>query len=598
MNNELIIDSFAGGGGASIGLENALGRPVDVAINHDPQAISLHERNHPHTRHYCESVWDVDPLEVTKGRPVGLAWFSPDCTHFSKAKGGKPVKKEIRGLAWIVLRWAAKARPRIIMLENVEEFADWGPLTRKRSRDRHPQPCKHRKGNTFDRWWSQLEALGYRIEKRELRACDYGAPTIRKRLFIIARRDRRPIVWPEPTHGAPDSPEVLAGQRLPWRTAAECIDWTQPCPSIFLSPEEARPLGIKRPLADATMKRIAKGVQRFILDAAEPFIVTANHGGDGFRGQGLDEPFKTITAARDAHGLVSPAIVPIQHYGRGETVHSADEPLRTITAYPKGGSFSLVAAHMMKFRGQSAGNPATDPLATITAGSHHSRPAGAPHALGVCQAFLAQHNLGAVGHRPDKPLSTITGKGSQQQLVTCNMMTNTTGHPGSACDLPTPVITSRGNQFLVASHLLKLRGDTADRNSGQAIDTPLPTITAAGTHVAEVRAFLLKYYGQGNGQDPREPLHTITARDRMGLVTVEGTDYQIVDIGMRMLQPRELYRAQGFPDWYEIDTGADGQLLPKHAQVRMVGNSVSPVISQALAEANYLVGVHRVRRSA
>lgn len=483
----LIVDNFAGGGGASIGIEMAVRRPVDIAVNHDREAIAMHMANHPQTRHYCEDVWEVDPVKATGGRAVSLAWFSPDCKHFSKAKGGKPVSKKIRGLAWLVIKWAKAVAPSVIMLENVEEFQDWGPLLAD------GMPCPIRKGLTFRRWKRQLENLGYTVETRELRACDYGAPTIRKRLFLVARRDGLPIVWPKPTHGP--------GTNRLHRTAAECIDWSIPVRSIFER---------NRPLAEATMRRIAKGVKRYVIDAKEPFIVTCNHSGKGFRGQGINEAMKTVTAARDAHGLVVPFLT--EHANAStQRNFAADESLRTQCAQVKGGHFALVAA------------------------------------------FMAQHNGGMVGHDARKPVSTLTSRGTQQQLVT--------------------------------SHLLKLYG-TAQH--GASNRDPMPTVTATGNHIGEVRAFLVKYYG--TDQDPKlnDPLHTVTTKDRFGLVTVKGEDYVIADIGMRMLQPRELYRAQGFADSYVIDPMLDGKPLTKTAQVRMCGNSVSPVVARALVEANLL----------
>jgi len=488
--NEIIVDSFAGGGGASMGIERALGRGPDIAINHDAEAIAMHAANHPCTRHYSEDVWDVDPVKAAAGRPVGLAWFSPDCTFHSKARGGKPFRdrnkaRRRRGLAWVVVRWAKAVAPRIIMLENVEEFQDWGPL-----RD-DGTPCPIRRGLTFRRWKKQLENIGYAVECRELRACDYGAPTIRKRLFVIARRDGLPIVWPDPTHGP--------GTNNPYRTAAECIDWSHPCPSIF---ERARPL------AEATMRRIAKGVKRYVIDAKEPFIVTCNHSGEGFRGQGIHEPMKTITAARDAHGLVVPLLT--EHANASSQRNFAiDEPLRTQCAEVKGGHFALVAA------------------------------------------FMAQHNTGMVGHSVGKPVSTITARGTQQNLVT--------------------------------SHLVKLYGTCKD---GQDNREPMPTVTSGGQHIGEVRAFLIKYYGTDQDPQLREPMHTVTTKHRFGIVTVKGDDYVIADIGMRMLQPRELYRAQGFPDSYKIDLEVNGKRLTKTAQVRMCGNSVCPPIAAAIVRAN------------
>jgi DNA (cytosine-5)-methyltransferase 1 len=422
----VIVDNFAGGGGASEGIRAALGRDPDVAVNHDPEAIAMHEANHPGTRHLCGDVWDVSPRKVCKGRHVDLAWFSPDCKHFSKAKGGKPVSNGVRGLAWVVIRWARDVRPSVIVLENVEEFQTWGPL----GTDARPDP--ERKGVTFRRWLGQLKACGFEVEWRELRACDYGAPTTRKRLFLIARCDGQRIVWPEPTHGP---------GRLPYRTAAECIDWTIPVPSIF---------DRERPLAEKTLRRIARGIQRFVLESKQPFVV----------------------------GNVAPALVQT---GYGERVGQAPRAL-------------------------DLGKP----LGTVVAG-------GAKHAL-VC-AFLAKHYG---------------------------------GHEGA----------------------------------GTSLDSPMATITVRDHH-ALVAAFLVKkYYGDSHGQGLDEPMHAVTTAHRFGLVTIEGEAYRISDIGMRMLEPRELFRAQGFPDTYVIDPPFQGRPLTKTAQVRMCGNSVSPLVAQALVAAN------------
>ncbi len=445
LDDELIVDNFAGGGGASMGIEMALGRGVDIAINHDPQALAMHEANHPHTRHYQADVFEVDPVEACGGKRVGLAWFSPDCKHFSKAKGARPVDRKIRSLAWVAVRWAKAVRPRVIILENVEEFQDWGPLLPD------GRPCPARKGLTFRRFVRALEAEGYAVDWRELRACDYGAPTIRKRLFLIARCDGAPIVWPEPTHGDPSSRAVRNGRLSPWLTAAECIDWSHPCPSIFERP---------RPLAENTLRRIARGIHRFVLEAAEPFIVKTNHTADGyecFRGQGLREPMQTVTAHANGAALVVPSV---------------------------GTRRDLVAA------------------------------------------FLAKHYGG-----------------------------NYTG-------------------------------------PGWPLNRPISTVTARDHH-ALVAAMLAPYYGSGSGttgRDLRLPVPTVTTRDRLQLVTVsiDGRDYVLTDIGMRMLQPRELYRAQGFPDEYVIAPRVNGRPLSKSAQVRMCGNSVSPVLARHLVEANCL----------
>lgn len=533
ISPELIIDNFAGGGGASCGIELALGRHVDHAINHDPEAVAMHAMNHPQTEHHCESVWDVDPLALTQGRPVGLAWFSPDCKHFSKAKGGKPRDKKIRGLAWVAMRWAALVRPRVIMLENVEEFRTWGPVLSDGS------PCPQRKGQTFRSFVRQLEALGYVVEYRELRACDYGAPTIRKRLFLIARCDGRPIVWPEPTHSAPDSTVVLSGLRKPWRTAAECIDWSIPCPSIF---ERAKPL------AEATQRRIARGIRRYVIDAADPFIVKVNHGYDYFRGQPLGEPLQTITA-KHGYGIVAPVLTECANASTQRS-WPADEPLRTQCAEVKGGHFALASA-------------------TLVQTGYGERPGQAPRAPGL-----------------DKPLGTVVAGGAKHALVSAFLAKHYGGNydgPGVSLDQPTSTVTTTDHHALVSSHLVKLRNN----QFGQDTREPMPTLTAGGGHVGAVRTFLVKYYSEGGqDQDCRAPMHTIPTKDRLGLVTVAGEQYQIADIGMRMLEPHELYAAQGFPDTYVIAPVLNGKRLAKHAQVRMCGNSVSPPMAAALVRAN------------
>lgn len=542
----MIVDSFAGGGGASTGIELALGRSPDVAINHDPAALSMHAANHPATIHLANSVYAIDPRDVCAGRTVGLAWFSPDCKHHSKAKGGKPVEKNIRDLAWVVVHWAERVGPQVIMLENVEEFQDWCPLTP----DNRPDLTK--RGEIFREWVRRLKRLGYTVEWRQLRACDYGAPTIRKRLFVIARRDGLPIVWPEPTHGAPDSAEVIAGTRLPWRTAAEIIDWSLPCPSIFdTSAEIMAKHGLRavRPLKDATLRRIARGVMRYVIEAKEPFVVTCNHGGDGFRGQGLSEPFKTVCASRDAHGLVVPSLV--SYYGDGQ-----------------GGL-------------QRASRP-DSPISTVTTANRHA----------LVTAFVAQHNAGPrmeanAGRAADAPLSTLTTRGTQQHLVAAHlMMMRNSGKPWTAGDEPLHTITAGGaHPSLIAASLMNMHGSA---RSARDMRDPHPSICAGGQHGAIIAAFLQKYYGQGLGQDARDPLHTLGTRDTFGLVTVQidGQTYAIADIGMRMLTPREQFRAQGFPETYIIDRGADDRPMTKTEQTRMCGNSVCPPLAQALVSAN------------
>lgn len=438
LPHELIIDNFAGGGGTSTGLEQAFGRPVDVAINHDPKALAMHRINHPETKHYCESVWDIDPVEVTGNQPVGLVWLSPDCKHFSKAKGGKPVEKKIRGLAWIALRWAAKTRPRVIMLENVEEFKTWGRT------NEDGRPCSKHQGETFRSFVKALRNQGYEVEWRVLRACDFGAPTIRKRFFMVARRDDLPISWPIPTHGDPNSVAVQKGRLRPYRTAAECIDWSIECPSIFKR---------KRPLVEATLKRIYRGLDKHLFNCAEPFIV---------------------------NNCMAPVLTECANASSPRTM-ATNEPLRTICAQVKGG--------------------------------HHA---------------------------------------------------------------------------IIVSHLSKLRNNCVS----QGVAEPMHTITAGGGHFAEVRAFLTAFYGNekdGNAVD--KPLRTIPTRDRFGLVTINQQQYQITDIGFRMLQPAELFKAQGFPASYIFERGIDELgneiRLTKTEQARMCGNSVCPQLSRALVEANF-----------
>lgn len=523
LYNEVVADLFAGGGGTSTGIEAALGRSPDVAINHDPEALAMHEANHPTTRHLCESVHDVDPLEATGGKPVGFAWFSPDCTFHSKARGGKPFRdperaRRIRGLAGIVVRWAAKVRPKVWITENVEEFKDWGPIDKRTKR---PDPA--RRGESFRRWVSRLRNLGYTIEWRELVACDYGAPTKRKRLFIVGRCDGKPIRWPVPTHGPRRS--------KPYRTAAECIDWSLPVPSIFLTPAEAKAWGKahgqpapKRPLSENTLARIAHGVRKFVLDAAEPFIV------------------RTDMSQSNA-GCVYPAT----------------DPLRTVTT---AGGFALVAPTLIQ----------------TSYGERHGRHGEqAPRVLDI-----------------HAPLGTIVAGGIKHSLVAAFLAKHNDGNPspGQRVLEPLHTVTTKDTKALLTSHLVKLRGPIADHLNASAIPVtePVPTLSAQGNHIAAVSAFLVKFYGQcAHGQAAQLPLGTVTTRDRFGLVTVfiDGEEYVVVDIGMRMLVPEELYRCTGFPEDYIIDE-VMGRRLSKKAQTRMVGNAVPPDLPRALVEANLL----------
>lgn len=572
MEREIIVDNFAGGGGASIGIALAIGRPVDVAINHDPIAIAMHKVNHPETEHYLEDVWDVDPREAAAGRPVALCWLSPDCKHFSKAKGGKPVEKSIRGLAWVAVRWAATVRPRVIILENVEEFKTWGPLLK----DGMPDPDK--KGRTFNAFINALKRQGYRVDWRELRACDFGAPTIRKRFFMVARCDGQPIVWPNPTHGDPESEAVKSGKLKPWRTAAEIIDWSLPCPSIFER---------KRPLAENTMRRIARGIQRFVIDNPRPFIIKVNHSGSGgeFRGQGMDEPLQTVTA-KNGWGLMAPHITK---FHGGSTGHSCKDPLHTITAGGadtqaggNGHAMGVVAATIARQFGNSTGHPVDTPLGTVTAGG------GGKSQL--VAAFLSKYHgqkspQDTRGQAPDEPIRTLD-TANRFGFITASLAKHYGGGytgPGASVEEPLHTITTKDHNALVTSSLIKLRGTC---KHGAPVTDPAPTITAGGLHIGEVRAFLLKYYGTNTGQDISDPLQTVTTKHHFGLVAVQGEDYQIVDIGMRMLEPHELFAAQGFPADYIIDRDENGSKFSKAAQVAKCGNSVPPLLAEALVRSN------------
>lgn len=613
-SDEITVDLFAGGGGASHAMETALARAVDIAINHNAWAVGLHSANHPFTRHLCQDVWEADPRVECGGRPVGALHASPDCTHFSQAKGGQPRSRATRSLSWVVSRWAGTVRPRIITLENVKQILKWGPLIAKRDKatgrvikldgtvaavgERVPLdqqfliPDKKREGSTWRRFVAVLRALGYQVEWRVLRACDYGAGTTRERLYMVARCDGEAIAWPEPTHG-PDRAQ-------PHVSAASSIDWSIPCPSIF---------GRKKPLADATQARIARGIKRFVLDAAEPFIVHATHGGER-RPHGIGEPMPTITAAnRGEMMIVSPTIVQCAN-ASANGVATGSDPLGTITAWPRGGSHAVVApvlvqsgygerigqaprsldidkplgtvvaggtkhalaaASLVKFRGSSDGADAGQPMPTITSGAGAARPAGAAHAMGVIAAFLEQANGGfyqGAGSAADEPLPTICANGSHQRLTT--------------------------------AHLVTLRRNL----DGQTTADPLSTICAGAAHhgviecvlspeqeagALRVAAFLMRYYGTGGQHgELNEPLATITTKDRLALVTVHlsGVPYVIVDIGLRMLKPHELFRAQGFPASYIIDRTQDGRQVSNSRAVAMVGNSVSPPPLVAILEAN------------
>lgn len=576
ISGELIVDNFAGGGGASTGIELATGYSVDIAINHDPEAIKMHKANHPYTKHYCENVWAVDPIKACNGHPVGLAWFSPDCKHFSKAKGGKPKDKNIRGLAWVALRWAGLVRPRVIMLENVEEFKTWGPLNR-----RH-HPIKSKQSKTFERFVQQLTDLGYEVQFKELVAADYGAPTMRKRFFMIARCDGKPIVWPEPTHGPADSEEVKAGLLKPYVGAYTQIDFSRPCPSIFDTSEEIKEkYGIRavRPLAPKTMERIARGLKKFVLENPEPFIIQCNHGGER-RPNDIREPMPTITG-KHGYGIVEPYMVQI-----GQTGFAADRskdvrnPLTTIVSKNE---HCLIESKLAPYMGTNTtnhpGGSCEDPLHTITTGNQQCL---------ISPTLIQYHSETSKdevrGQTIEDPIMTVDGSNRYGLVTSFLHKYYDGGYTGAGENMknPLPTVTAWDHNSVVTANLIQMNNHC----DGRDMREPIPTITAGDGHFGEVRAFLIKYYGHGTGQDIKAPLDTVTAQDRFGLVTINGVDYQIVDIGLRMLEPRELYGCQGFPDDYIIDHDYTGKTYPRSEQVRRCGNAVCPPIPAALVKAN------------
>ena len=630
QDDEIVVDFFCGGGGAGTGLEMGLARAVSVAKNHSPAAISMHTVNHPGAKHFTTDVFEGDPDTECSGKAVGWFHMSPDCTHHSQAAGGQPRKHETRNLSWIGLKWAGMKRPRVISLENVKQILQWGRLVAKRDKatgrvvtlDQVPHPTSKgktvnrvaapgervpvenqflvpdpkRRGSTWRKFVALLGGMGYVVEWRVIKACDFGAPTSRERLFMIARCDGQPIVWPEPTHAKKPG----KGQQK-WRTAAECIDWTVPSKSIF---------GRPKPLADATLRRIAKGMMKFVINNPAPFIVPiANWSGETV--QSADEPLRTITSypKGGAFSVVSPVMVAaahgegkpggVQRWGDGSRF--AGDPLATVTA---SGGHSVASAHLVKFRFADEGKALDEPLPTITSGGNYKRPAGAAHAMGISTVFMAQMNGGfntTAAKSIEDPMTTVTNTGSQQQLVTANLV-----HLRGNCDArdlndPLHTISAGGTHHgLMTAFLERQFGASV----GQAVDEPAPTITAGGggksslvsltlspEHEAgalRVAAFLISYYGSSDAGDIAAPAATITTRDRLALVTVtiKGTPYVVVDICLRMLQPAELYKAQGFPDDYIISHGADGKPFTKTQQVHMCGNSVSPPPMAALARAN------------
>ncbi|MBX5021198.1 DNA cytosine methyltransferase [Rhizobium lentis] len=697
-NVPLIVDSFAGGGGASTGIEMALGRSPDIAINHNADALALHAANHPQTLHLSENIFKVDPLDYVAGKHVGLAWFSPDCKHFSKAKGGKPVERNIRDLAWVIVLWAERAKPDVIIMENVEEWKEWGPLIET---DKGLMPCPDSRGQTFQKWCKAMKRAGYKLQHRELRACDYGAPTIRKRLFVIARRDGQPIVWPEPTHGGPTDPDVISGKKLPWRTAAEIIDWSLPCPSIFDTSDEVMAkhgLRAIRPLADATLARVARGTKRYVLDAARPFLVQTGYGerkGQEPRCLDGDAPLGTVVAGGIKHAVISPSVT---RFNTGATGSAMDEPAPTVTAnsYIKkpGGAAPLgvIAPSLSAFYGPGAGGKdrsasAEEPVRVVTTENRHAvvaphlmtmRNSGKPFngadepthtitaggaGLSVVAPVLTYAQEGGANRSVDEPHHTITASKKDQNSVILPSLMSMKGSDrrDGSIEEPHPTVLAGGGHSAVVSAFVAQHNNDSRRiggvNPGRAADEPISTVTSTGAQQGVVSAFvssqfgasvghgadepsatvtagvnksalvaphLHAYYGSDQDTPENEPFHTLTTKPRFSHVeaaisappftedqherarevaaflrshgfwderefvtlTIGDAEFVIIDIGMRMLTPRELYSAQGFPADYKIEADADGRPFPKNVQVSCVGNSVSPPVAAAIVAAN------------
>lgn len=615
MTGEIIVDNFAGGGGASTGIEIATGRLVALAVNHDPAAILMHRTNHPYTEHFQASVWDIDPKAVCRGRPVGLAWFSPDCKHFSKAKGAAPVDRKIRGLAWITLRWAATVRPRVIILENVEEFQTWGPV-------RKGKPVKKLAGTTFRKFIDQLTELGYTVEYRELIAADYGAPTSRKRFYLVARCDGKPIVWPKPTHsktGADGLPK--------WRSAAEIIDWSLPCPSVFASKAEIMErYGLKavRPLAKNTMRRVIRGVDKFTIRSGRPFIVPTGYGerkGQAPRVHDIDAPVPTVVGT-GKENLCRPLLAPVTVTNTSNSVGgTVGAPVHTVTT---AGNQMLVTPFLAECNHSGGGHiaPVTDAHKTITA----------KHTGGIVAPALIQYHTEQTEHVRASGLGTPinTVDASNRYGLTCaNLVEYYTG--GRPLDVQDPLhtVTSHDREAVVAAHIAKYYGGVV----GEKVGEPLPTVTAID-HNAVCAAHVVKFKGDNVGTPPSEPLQTVTAsagkeracsggtfavcrahlakirsgddlghrpeirdllnefcgytlaEDEVLLLEIGGALYYIADIGLRMLSPRELYNAMGFPPDYIIDRDYLGNEYKKSAQVARCGNAVCPPVASALVRAN------------
>lgn len=572
--DEIIVDNFAGGGGASTGIELAAGRPVAIAINHDPDAILLHKTNHPYTEHLQASVWDVNPVEVCRGRPVGLAWFSPDCKHFSKAKGKALRDRKIRGLAWIVLRWAGTVRPRVIMVENVEEFQTWGPV-------RKGKPVKKHAGKTFQKWKQQLLDLGYVIEHRELIAADYGAPTTRKRFVLVARCDGKPIVWPERTHAPRGSEEVKSGKCKPWRSAAEIIDWSLPSYSIFASKQEIKEkygVNAVRPLADNTLRRVIRGVDKFTIKSGKPFIVECNHGGEGYARSAV-EPVNTITG-KYTGGVTEPVMIPYTFSNTGGSVGSdTGQPVHTIRT---AGGQVLSAANLIQYHTEQTENVRASglsaPIQTVDAANRY----------GLTCANLVEYYGNGNPIDASDPLHTVTAR-DREGVVSAHIQKFFGGVIGQDATEPMPTVTAVDHNALCAAHVVKFKGQELGQHPGNTLNT----ITAQGLEYAECRAVLAKVEpGRNLGCWPeiRSLLNQYCGydlqEDEVILLILRGAAYYIADITLRMLTPRELYNAMGFPPDYIIERDYLGNEYRKSKQVARCGNAVCPPLAEAMVRVN------------
>lgn len=614
--DDCFVDSFAGGGGASTGIEMATGHPVDIAINHNEAAIMMHRRNHPFTEHYIEDIWQVDPKTAVRGRHVRLAWFSPDCKHFSRAKGAALVDKKIRGLAWVVLKWAAAVRPDVIMLENVPEFTTWGPV-------RKGKPVKSKSGQTYQKWLKQLQDLGYEVETRKLCAADYGAPTIRTRFHLIARCDGKKIVWPERTHAPRDSIEVKRGKLKPWRSAAEVIDFSLPCPSIFASKAEIKEqygINAMRPLKENTLRRIARGLDKFVIKSAEPFIVPVGYGenkGQKPRVHDMKEPLSTVVSstkqyvcdplmtpyiaqhkfqngAQDpkkpistvtavgAHELVNPIVTPYAICNNaGNAPHGMDEPVPTVTT---GGRNILCAPTLIQYHTEQSakehrGQKLDDPIQTVDAANRY----------GLSASYLTEYyGNGRDGIDLKDPMQTVTAK-DREGLTSAFFSKYFTGVDGADLNDPTPTVTAVDHNSLVLSHLAHFKG----KDKGQPCQDPLMTVTARDGQFADIRTTIVKWDGRtdlGYWGQVRKMLNQYCgyqiAEDEVLLLNIRGIWYFISDIGLRMLTPRELYDAMGFPHDYIIERDINGKPITRADQVARCGNAVCPAVAEALVRAN------------